>query len=162
MELLQLKLALGNKSASEFPHKYLIAAYIKRKSSWYQQDPAISSGKPQEYLILLKALHFTVRGRRWIFLLSGDTGNCLSFVACTDRSEREQTNPGNSFLLNGTPYFQRTQKFYGTYSWGCCAQDKLNPRLLRLGEPTPAASHIPLTIPMGRQEPRWSLRPFQR
>lgn len=64
----------------------------------------MSSGKPQEYFILLKALHFTVKGR-CIFLLSGDKGNCLSFVTCTDHSERGQTHPGNSFLCSGTPYF---------------------------------------------------------
>lgn len=105
MKLPQLKLALGNESPSEFPHEYLIAAYIKRKSTWYQQDLAMSSGKPQEYLILLKALHFIVGGRRCIFLLSGDTGNCLGFGACTDHSKQGQTYLGNSFLLNGTHYF---------------------------------------------------------
>lgn len=33
------------------------------------------------------------------------TGKCLLFVTCTDHSEWGQTHPGNSCLLNGTPYF---------------------------------------------------------
>lgn len=110
MELLQLKLALGNKSPSEFPHEYLIAAYIKRKSSWYQ-DLAISSGKPQEYLILLKTLHFSVRGRRWIFLLSGDTGNCLRFVACRDALNEDKPSQETLSCSMGHPVSKEHKNF---------------------------------------------------
>lgn len=66
MELLQLKIALGNEPPSEFPREYLTAAFIKRKISWYQQDLAILSGKTWEYLILLKALFHGVRKKMYL------------------------------------------------------------------------------------------------